>query len=947
MSGQNLSISNTGPSTAQAQGPDLDMSKAQSLGVGAQSQNIPNPQNVGSSSSGPDLDMSQATAVGQKPVEAAVSANGDKSSEPGFMDYVKGFVDPTEIGNKVKGVIHGVESTVGGLAHAASMLPSGVIGGAGIPGESELGDYLQGKSSNTGATPEDKAAQNIGYGGETLAEFLGGEGALTTSKGLADTSKIMAVLEKSPKLIQALKIGASALKQGAVQGAQTFVRTGDLGEAAKSGAEMAATGGMLGVAGEGIGAVARSVGKGAKSAGELAEAANTAPDKQTIAQNIQGQLHNAEDNLHTNYENNINDYQSRLQGSTVEPTEAPIAEKAGQILEVPDPEDHSYARQAAEARGQKLDKPVRELLENIRDGKKPLTAEDQQNADEANRIQDARPPIVDAQGIAIPREPIEPEAADADPLDAKAVIQTRQEIRALAAQYEPGDVNARALKRLLWDQSTQSSAFDDTFEQLARQSNDPTVADEYNALRNDYRNKIAKYDDPVIKNLMLGKVDDAAKAFIGTKSASGLPTSGKTNFNLSNLKELIGQDGFDQFRNEVFGGMLKDSVSEGSFNPSKFLGTLNRLSEGTKQDFFNLQAPKNTPWVNTQIQQLGKDAKTAANLQRLVRAGVIGAVAKAGVMFPQYAAGAGIATVLGYVMSHEGSGGGLAAGRDLIDHIANNPKTWALLRAGSKSAEAGGVLNKVGQGTGTVIKGVVNQSQPGAQAPDQTMNAVQGALSRNPKKGKKLTALDLASSPATTDGNTAAEASQTISNLPPQLQAATSTIPVQITKGNPDDMEGNRGSGQTVASSVTQGAGNNAIEVNNSKAANDPATMAHELTHVWQNNLPPSVQAKIPADAEDMSAFNISDADKLRKQGKTLADLPREKQATIIQKYVEDPKKNANLKPWVDDMQTTGLSTTLPTGPNDTKLNTTPRAPGRPAASVAGAYPELDKKKKK
>jgi hypothetical protein len=168
-----------------------------------------------------------------------------------------------------------------------------------------------------------------------------------------------------------------------------------------------------------------------------------------------------------------------------------------------------------------------------------------------------------------------------------------------------------------------------------------------------------------------------------------------------------------------------------------------------------------------------------------------------------------------------------------------------------------------------------------------------------------------------------------------------------------------RSSTATVDSNVDQAQGNSNIEINNPNAARDPSVMAHELTHVWQNNLPPATQARIPDDPKDMSAFDISDVNKLRAQGKTLVDLPREKQATIVQKYVstKDPKVKAQLKPWIVDMQRTPLSSTQPTANNQPKtqlgqwvqsakdlvstptINTTPRAHGRPDSTVAGAYP--------
>lgn len=108
---------------------------------------------------------------------------------------------------------------------------------------------------------------SIGYGGETLAEFLMGDEAL---KGLSFADRLGAVaktakiLEKSPRLIKALQIGAAA---GVVQGTQTGIRTdGSLLDRAKAGAESGAIGagaaGTIGAAGDWLGEKALKLGKG-------------------------------------------------------------------------------------------------------------------------------------------------------------------------------------------------------------------------------------------------------------------------------------------------------------------------------------------------------------------------------------------------------------------------------------------------------------------------------------------------------------------------------------------------------------------------------------------------------------------------------------------------------------------------------------------------------------
>ncbi|MGH7594674.1 MAG: hypothetical protein ACRELE_12610, partial [Gemmatimonadales bacterium] len=88
------------------------------------------------------------------------------------------------------------------------------------------------------------------------------------------------------------------------------------------------------------------------------------------------------------------------------------------------------------------------------------------------------------------------------------------------------------------------------------------------------------------------------------------------------------------------------------------------------------------------------------------------------------------------------------------------------------------------------------------------------------------------------------------------------------------------------------------------------------------------IQANIPADDPDpKKRYDISDVEALRKKGNTLATIPREKAATIVQTYIAQPSQRKKLQPWIDDMNTIPLSSTLPTDPNAVVINMTPRAP--------------------
>ena len=125
------------------------------------------------------------------------------------------------------------------------------------------------------------------------------------------------------------------------------------------------------------------------------------------------------------------------------------------------------------------------------------------------------------------------------------------------------------------------------------------------------------------------------------------------------------------------------------------------------------------------------------------------------------------------------------------------------------------------------------------------------------------------------------------------------------------------------------------VEVNDpAKFMQDPRqVMAHEATHILQNNLPGPLQSRIPADTTTGDPYNIDNVDSLRKMGKTLFDLPREQGASVVQRYVanqDNPAERARLQPWMDDMKTAPLSITMPTAPDAKRMNMAPRPPGLP-----------------
>lgn len=168
--------------------------------------------------------------------------------------------------------------------------------------------YIDSLTLNNAPT---STSQKVGGGLETLGEFMSGD-EVFKGLGFADRmmeqGKIAKVLERFPKLMNALKLGVNvskavgelspeeaeavknspilarlvgagydATRAGAVQGAQTEAKTGDTKQAAKDTLEMAGTSAILGGGIGSIGGAAAKAGKTADVVGKITEAAKSNP----------------------------------------------------------------------------------------------------------------------------------------------------------------------------------------------------------------------------------------------------------------------------------------------------------------------------------------------------------------------------------------------------------------------------------------------------------------------------------------------------------------------------------------------------------------------------------------------------------------------------------------------------------------------------------------------
>lgn len=627
-----------------------------------------------------------------KPTGAIIEADPHPSwdlvhHDPGESMGMQALKD---IGGVIEGGGESLADTVAGTADIVNKVTGGVI-------PKSVTDTLHAAAGQNGGVADN--AHKVGYAGETLLEFLMGDEAikgLSLADRLQKSAVVAKALENSPRVMKAIQLGANiskvtaelgpeeqalikkypvvarlvgagmdAIRAGFTQGVQTTVRTGgNVGQGLTDAAVMTGTAGLVGGATGVAGGVLNKLGDAASKTKNLATLAEGAASKQEVAEKLGQRIDASKDALHEGYESGISNLQTRLGDTTVSAQQNPLSDRAKQVLAEPDPEEHPLVAQAKQVAGDRLDKPVKNLIDAISTGKL---------AGNSGAIETVPSGLVDAQGKLIPTMPTVSQPKLAPPYQLDDLIQLRQTIRKVADGYDYGDINSRALRQLL-------PAVDDTIGKLAEQSGDASAVSDYQALRANYRDKIGLYDDPVIQKIRDGKVDDAARDFVGTvRQGAALPSAGKVGYNTDVLRGIIGDDGMKAFGKDVFGTILKDSTSNGRFNPEKFVNTWNRITPETKTGLFDINN------ANNGLQTLTKDAQSAVTLQKVTKgiagAGMAGAVGT-GLLSHS---GFGLLSAVGLLSAE---GGSIAAGRELLSYIATHPRVLSGYETAAKVANS-------------------------------------------------------------------------------------------------------------------------------------------------------------------------------------------------------------------------------------------------------------------
>jgi hypothetical protein len=558
-------------------------------------------------------------------------------------------------------------------------------------------------------TAVENPTQMVGYGGENLMEFLMGDEAL---KGMSFAEKalqvgnISKILEKSPRLMKMLQMGVDvgkaatelgpeeqaaikkspmlarlvgtgmdAIRAGAVQAGQTTAKTGDVGEGVKQGAETAATAGVLGGAFNVLGRVAEKAGEAGKAVQEASAEGAKAPTSLELGQKVSDQINDAETKMHGDFESGI----QKLKGD--------------------------LGDQKVPYQGSPLQKAAQETLQGKTDAKGVLGSAFQGISGGSNESKTLLNSLTDPKSTG--------------DLTIDELIQRRQQLGEKIGQLTKGATSSADRADVKVYQKLRDG-IDDTIQSLAKQSGKPEASADYDALRAAYKDKVKLFQSPAMQAMSAPGVASETKL---DNAAKYLLSGGNKLDKINTLSETIGEPAVKDLGKGIIQRQLADASSEtGQINPAKFVKNfkqIDNLPPEVKEKLFDMGT------AQAGLDKLAGDLKSAANYQKLVRAGVLsGAGAGGGAIHPALG---GIGVMLGLAGS-----GDLGKATELLDKVANSPKLWSAFRTAGKigaTLEASPAARRIGTaakyGAGNALGNILGgATEPLSQPEDQDQNVV-------------------------------------------------------------------------------------------------------------------------------------------------------------------------------------------------------------------------------
>src|ERR1700677_412943 len=508
-----------------------------------------------------------------------------------------------------------------------------------------------------------------------------------------------AAIKKSPILARLVGAGMDAVRQGAVQGTQTLTKTGgDVGEAAKQGAETGVASGVLGGAFGLLGRAAEKAGEAGTAVKTASEAGANAPTTVEAGQKIADKIQAANDQMHGDFESGIQKLKGDLGDQKVPYAGSPLQKAAKATLEgITDKQVIPGKTQATgilDEFGNQITKQGADKTVRPPKGALPEFGNLAGGSNESKGL---------LQSLADPKK--------TGDLTIDELVQRRQQLGEKIGQLTKGATSSADRADVQVYQKLRDG-IDDTIDSLAKNSGKPEASQDYDALRAAYKDKVGLFKEPVIKAIQEGDLDSAGKYLLA---------GGKTSDKVNTLTQVIGDQGVKQFGKDIVARTLADASTEnGQINPAKFVKDFKKIDSLTpevKSKLFDMAG------VEDGLGKLSSDLKSAANYQKLVRSGVLSTAGGAGAAV--HPAG-GLGVLLGVL-----GAGDMGKATEVLDKIANNPKLWGAFRTAGKigatleqSPAARRAVGAAAYGTGNALSNVMQGASAPLSQEDQDQNVV-------------------------------------------------------------------------------------------------------------------------------------------------------------------------------------------------------------------------------
>jgi hypothetical protein len=520
------------------------------------------PQTQNPPQSAPQVDLSdslvpKSPVAGSQSIDLSDSLVPKDSAQSAQPEGMAGrFGAYNELG---QGVIKGAKETARTVVGAADSAANWINRKLGTS-EAHVSIPFQGQDLE-GKTP----LESVGKGAESLTEFLLGDEALKSlslveqAKHLGDAGRI---LEKSPKLAKAVSIGANALRQGTVGGAQTLAHGGTLGDAVTTGVVTGGLGAVAETAGQGVKAVKNFITRGAQTeelGQSLVKGLTEGATPEQVARTVGKNLDAAEQSMHDAYDQGWQKISAQGKTVPVQIAGSPVQQTAKVLLS-----------------DSNIPESVAATLKNVVPGS----------------------------------EKIEPFLT----LLANASEKTETgDVQALTCTWDQTEAIRRTvgetIRKLPYDNPIRldfiklRSALDDTLEKAAENAGNSDLSDQIKSLRSDYAQSKTGLEENAITALREKNPNAVADILLGKQSVHDVNT----------LRRLIGPQNMKAVEGSILDKMIADASKNGELQGRQLFRRFNGLGPDAKQAIWGDRLP--------QIQQFMQQAGSLPNvvLDKIIR----------------------------------------------------------------------------------------------------------------------------------------------------------------------------------------------------------------------------------------------------------------------------------------------------------------------------------------